>query len=181
MDIARLRDLIEQTETEAAALRMENDTLGRQLSKNAVASGMMNLSAPIPRSVQPPAPIFSPDILLPDLVPKTEAPSIDEHEYILRMDMSDSTRTPIFRVSRSPSPSFGARTDMFSPSVVGTEAFSPSVFSPGVFSPSVSEVERTPTMTLTAMNMSNFSAASDPVSSGLTDEQTELVINFILS
>lgn len=183
MDIARLRDMIEQVETESATLRTENDVMRRQLSKNAVASGMMNLSAPIPRSVQPPVPSFSSDILPSDPIPKTEpTPGADDPEYILHMDMSDSTQTPIFRVSRSPSPSFGTRSDMFSPSVAGTnDTFSPGVFSSGVFSPGVSEVERTPTMTLATTNLSNFATAPPAVSSGLTEEQTELVINFILS
>ncbi|KAK9421058.1 putative BZIP domain-containing protein [Seiridium unicorne] len=166
MDIARLRDMIEQTETEANALRTENDGMRRRLSKNAVASGMIALSAPVPRPVQP-ASTFSPYMLPADPSPKVEStPGADEPEYILRMDMSDTMQTPTFRVSRSPSPSLGTRTE-------------------DMFSPTVSEVEMTPIMAVATTTTSTFSASSGAVSGavsgGLTEEQTELVINFILS
>ncbi|KAF7535154.1 hypothetical protein G7054_g5596 [Neopestalotiopsis clavispora] len=162
MDIARLRDMIEQTETDANALRAENEAMRKHLSKSAVASGMMNLGGPVPRPpVLPPAPTFSPEILPPDPIPKAEAtPGADEPEYILRMDMSDST--PTFRISRSPSPSLGARTE-------------------DMCSPTFSAMEMTPTMTVATTSASDFGASPGPVSSALTEEQTELVINFILS
>ncbi|KAK6206578.1 hypothetical protein LQW54_007648 [Pestalotiopsis sp. IQ-011] len=167
MDIARLRDTIEQTETEANALRTENEVMRNQLSKNAVASGMMNLGGPMPRpTARPPAPaLFSPEDMLPlepvTLKAEATSPGADEPEYTLRMDMSDST--PTFRISRSPSPSLGARTE-------------------DAFSPAFSAMDMTPTMSVaTASPAPDFCLSPAPVSSALSEEQTELVINFILS
>ncbi|KAH6659922.1 hypothetical protein BKA67DRAFT_32844 [Truncatella angustata] len=194
MDIARLRDMIEQTETDATAIRSENNVMRRQLSRNAVASGMMNLSVPVPRRSAPPVTGPMPDPLPPDPAPKAEPKAGgDEPEFVLRMDMDDTMQTPSFRVTRSPSPSFGTRgagmfspdtssAGFFSPGTSTADIFSPSTSSAAVFSPGVSDFGMTATMALAATNPpSDFGASPAPVSSGLSEEQTELVINFILS
>jgi hypothetical protein len=46
MDIARLRDMIEQAETASRGLRAENAAMRRDLFRRAVASGRMNLGRP---------------------------------------------------------------------------------------------------------------------------------------
>ncbi|KAI0136463.1 hypothetical protein BJ170DRAFT_13297 [Xylariales sp. AK1849] len=163
VDTARLRDMIEETETESRALKAENDTIRKEISRNAVASGAMNLGVPkiVERSL-------GPDRFRNAIPPSTAVEKIrmpvtgwqepqPQPEYTLRMDMSEPMQTPAFHVSRTPIGSGGSGS--------GSQRLEVSTGS--------GSGARTQAL--------DSALAPQTLTEGLTQEQTDLVINFILA
>lgn len=104
-DVARLRDLIEQTQTEGRALKLENDAMRRDMSARAP-----NLSLPEPVTTTfdfalPTAPVPS----AYGAVPPPPPPPPPDPEYTVRVEMSELMQTPAFQVTRSPTARSGSQ------------------------------------------------------------------------
>ncbi|KAI1846733.1 hypothetical protein JX266_007306 [Neoarthrinium moseri] len=181
MDIARLREQIDQTETESRALRTENDAIRKRLSRKAVASGAVSLSAASsPRSASVKTAVEVPAVgnfdfdfdidwnldmttsmlgvvdALPPTIDKEQNSVMWEPEYMVSMEMSDVLQTPAYKVSNATSQAAGAELPTTG-SILG--------------------VESTPTTAATVTTQD----AMRTLAGGLTQEQTALVINFILA
>ncbi|KAK6948164.1 hypothetical protein Daesc_009928 [Daldinia eschscholtzii] len=93
MDVARLRDLIEQTERETFAIRSENETIRRKL---------LGKTAPAPA----PAPALSlhPGLLPPALMYGTTTSSLPEYTVSL-VNSAEAPDKPMYQVQRTPTPS----------------------------------------------------------------------------
>lgn len=237
MDIARLRELIEQTEAASRGLRTENAVLRRDLSRRAVAAGHMNLGRP--RLLAPPrpveqrldelslshenagkvgpgdshdgardaaAPVDGGDLAPPPppAIPGDDGSAVGETAAdatppgtgtgpaetnrpaqaaktaaacTVHMDMSELTMTPVYRVSGTPSP--GSSSSSSGARSVGD--FSSADSSSGAGPRAASTVSTsTASPKVTMSGMSTGTIGPNPAG-GLTQEQTELVINFILA
>lgn len=151
MDIARLRDLIEQTETETESLRLENDAIRQRLAAKLDPSCPASTTSAPQSSV----PVPKPSPPHPPPQPAMKAPRSDSSapEYTVAMSISDAMGTPALQVVRSASSSSGSRS-------VG--------------------ISRDNSSSTSARNPRSHSSPSDLVG-GLTPQETDLVINFILS
>ncbi|OTA91631.1 hypothetical protein M434DRAFT_397021 [Hypoxylon sp. CO27-5] len=115
MDIAKLRDLIEQTERESLALRTENEGIRQLLLANdpSPSSTGFNFGFSQPEIGTTPTAVYSP--------PQPIAP-----EYTVSLlGSSDSTNTPVYQVARTSTPSSSSARSAFSGSQgsPNTEAF----------------------------------------------------------
>lgn len=98
MDIAKLRDQIEQTEHESLALKSENETIRRRLQEQ------VPLTSSAVQSTTAPAFTFS--ALAPTTTAGYLAPPPPAPEYsVCLLSSSESLNTPIFQVQRTSTPS----------------------------------------------------------------------------
>ncbi|KAF3055841.1 hypothetical protein GL218_07021 [Daldinia childiae] len=92
MDVAKLRDLIEQTERESLAIRNENETIRRRLLRN---------PAPAPAPVPVPVPAPQASLMMPPPPTSTYRSSTSLPEYTVSLiNSSEALDKPMFQVQR---------------------------------------------------------------------------------
>ncbi|KAH9996944.1 hypothetical protein F4779DRAFT_183000 [Xylariaceae sp. FL0662B] len=111
MDIAKLRDLIEQAERESAALRGQNEAFRHRLTTHAASSSAVHHHHP-PTAATPVAP-SSFTLAVPSVaeVAYSAPPAPD---YTVHLQMPGLMNTPVFQVERAP-PASGSASSTLDP------------------------------------------------------------------